>query len=110
MAIDTKDNLIPFSERTKEEARILGAKGGRASGETRRRKRTLKEELLLILEQGDNQKKVSTALIDKCFSGDVSAIKELAILINERTEKVTNENVNMPLEEYLSKTEAEDDY
>lgn len=44
-----EDNLIPFSERTKEEARELGRKGGIASGETRRRKKTMKEQFDLLL-------------------------------------------------------------
>lgn len=44
-----EDNLIPMSERSKEEARELGRKGGIASGETRRRKRTMKEQFDLLL-------------------------------------------------------------
>lgn len=44
-----EDNLIPFSERSKEEARELGRKGGIASGETRRRKKTFKEQFDLLL-------------------------------------------------------------
>ena len=43
------DNLIPFSERSKEEARELGRKGGIASGEARRRKKTFKEQFDLLL-------------------------------------------------------------
>jgi phage terminase large subunit len=44
------DNLIPFSERTEEEARELGRKGGIKSGESRRRKRTMIEMVKLIGE------------------------------------------------------------
>lgn len=44
-----ESNLIPFSERSKEEARECGRKGGIASGETRRRKRTLKDQFELLL-------------------------------------------------------------
>lgn len=44
-----EENLIPFSERSKEEARELGRKGGIASGEARRRKREIKDSLDLLL-------------------------------------------------------------
>ena len=47
--MNNEDNLIPMSERSKEEARELGRKGGIASGEARRRKKTLKEQFDLLL-------------------------------------------------------------
>lgn len=51
------ENLIPMSERTSEEVRKIGAKGGKKSGEARRRKRTTKELLEMILsKQTDNSK------------------------------------------------------
>ena len=52
------DNLIPNSERSPEELREMGRKGGIASGEARRRKKTLKEqfELLLSLPVNPNGK------------------------------------------------------
>lgn len=42
-------NLIPMDQRSKEEARELGRKGGQASGASRRRKRSLKEAADLFL-------------------------------------------------------------
>ena len=44
-----EENLIPMSERSKEEVRELAAKGGRKSGETRRRKKTMRENLEILL-------------------------------------------------------------
>ncbi len=44
-----EENLIPTSERSKDEVREIGAKGGRASGEARRRKKAMKETLDIIL-------------------------------------------------------------
>ena len=44
-----EENLIPFSKRSKEEAREQGRIGGKASGESRRRKRSLKEAADLFL-------------------------------------------------------------
>lgn len=43
------DNLIPLSNRTKEEQRSIAQKGGIASGKARRRKRTMKEAAQLVL-------------------------------------------------------------
>lgn len=47
---DGRENLRPFSERSKEEARESGRKGGIASGQARREKADLKRQLLLFLE------------------------------------------------------------
>jgi hypothetical protein len=43
------DNLIPVTERTKNEAREISRKGGKASGESRRRRASMREALTVIL-------------------------------------------------------------
>lgn len=53
-----------------EEAREIGRKGGLASAEARKRKKTLKEELLLLLEDGDLQQRLSLALIKEALEGN----------------------------------------
>ena len=63
-----KENLRPVS--SKEEARERGRKGGLASGESRRKRKTLKEELLLMLSDGDIQQKISLALINEAINGN----------------------------------------
>ena len=65
-----KDNLRPVS--STEEARERGRKGGLASGEARRKRKTLKEELLLMLSDGDIQEKISVALINEAINGNNS--------------------------------------
>lgn len=52
-----KDNLIPCSERSKEEARELGRKGGIASGKARLRNKHGKElvRALLSMQEADPQ-------------------------------------------------------
>lgn len=45
------DNLIPNTERTAEEIRRNCSKAGKASGESRRRKKELKECLEILLEK-----------------------------------------------------------
>ena len=63
-----EQNLKPVS--SKKEARERGRKGGLASGEARRKRKTLKEELLLMLSDGDIQQKISLALINEAINGN----------------------------------------
>ena len=63
-----KENLRPVS--STEEARERGRKGGLASGVARRKRKTLKEELLLMLSDSDIQQKISLALINEAINGN----------------------------------------
>ena len=57
---NSKENLIPLDERTKEEQRKIAQQGGIASGKARRRKRSMKEaaQLILNLPAKENQRKL----------------------------------------------------
>ena len=97
------DNLIPMDERTQEEARELGRKGGIASGIARRRKRALKEAADLYLslpvsdkrtanrlarrgidpEDIDNQMLVIAGLTDAAACGDAKAAAVLFKALGE---------------------------
>lgn len=97
-------NLIPMDQRSQSEARELGREGGRASGESRRRKKSLREaaELYLSLpvsdkrkwnklsEEGvppedvDNQMAIIAGLTIKAVKGDAKAAKVLFDLIGEQ--------------------------
>lgn len=63
MAIKGQENLIPMSERTKEEVREIAQKGGIASGQARREKATMRETLKMMLEDipidEDNKEKLT---------------------------------------------------
>lgn len=49
MAKRKEDNLIPFtSEQNREEAKKNGVKGGKASGEARRKKKTMRELAVIV--------------------------------------------------------------
>ena len=96
-------NLIPYSERSENEARENGRKGGIASGESRRKRKLLKESMNALLELPvsstkeynalikmgidiediDNSQLIVLALFNRAKSGDVAAIKELRNLIGE---------------------------
>ena len=77
-----KENLRPVS--SKEEARERGRKGGLASGEARRKRKTLKEELLLMHSEGETQQSVTLALIEKAMSGDTKAFEVIRDTIGEK--------------------------
>lgn len=94
---------------TSEEAREMGRKGGLASAEARRKRKTLREELLALLEDGDTQNKVSVALIQSALEGNVKAFETLRdtigekpvekVMVAEVEQSVINEVESMVLEE-----------
>lgn len=103
MARKGAENLIPMSKRSKDEARKAGAKGGKASGEARRKRKALREQMLTLLElpvanrsafnkmsefgidigEIDNNTRLVYCLLQKAFTGDVAAIKEVRSVIGE---------------------------
>ena len=98
-----EQNLIPFEERTESEQREIRASGGRASGASRRRKRSLREAADLYLslpvagkrawnklardgvdpEDVDNQMAIIAGLTLKAVKGDAKAAKVLFDLVGE---------------------------
>lgn len=86
-----KEDLKPV--RTKEEARERGRRGGIKSGEVRAQRKTLKEELLLLLSQGDTQSKMSLALIQKAMNGDTKAFEIIRDSIGEKPVDKVQANV-----------------
>lgn len=92
-----------------EEARKWGAKGGKASAEARRQRKTLRENMELLLnlevtsikdfnkltamgiplEDIDNSMLLTAALFKRAAGGDVMAYKEIRDLIGE---SAANEN------------------
>ena len=79
-----EQNLKPFNELTENEQRAIASAGGKASGEARRKRKTLKEELLLMLSEGETQRSVTLALIEKAMSGDTKAFEVIRDTIGEK--------------------------
>lgn len=93
--------------RTKEEARERGRKGGIKSGEKRRERKTIREELLLLLSTGNNQKKMSVAVLEKAMAGDTKAFEVIRDTIGEKpVEKVQAEVTNY--EEFLKAVDGDE--
>lgn len=91
-------NLKPI--RTKSEAREKGKKGGKKSGEVRAQRKTLKEELIALLETKIEdktiQEKISFSLIQEAISGNVKAFETIRDTIGEKPiEQI--QNINPPV-------------
>ena len=84
-----EENLIPFNQMTEEKQREIARMGGIASAEARKRRKTLKEELIALLETNDNNNKISLALLQKALKGDIQAFTTIRDTIGEKpTDKV----------------------
>lgn len=79
-----EQNLISLADRTTSEKREIAKKGGKASGKSRQARKTLKEELLLLLSKGDTQEKVSLAVLQKAINGDTKAFEVIRDTIGEK--------------------------
>lgn len=106
-----EQNLIPMEQRSPEEAREMGRKGGRASGESRRRKKSLREaaELYLSLpvanrrawnkisaegvdpDDIDNQMAMIIGLTQKAVKGDAKAAKIIVDLLDKQMGKTADD-------------------
>ena len=94
-------NLIPTTELTENERRELARKGGIASGEARRRRKQLREDLLAMLDEevefktkdGQSVKAtvqagVARKLIKQASEGNLKAIELMAKLTGEFENRV----------------------
>ena len=95
-----EQNLKPV--KTKKEARERGRKGGIASGKAKRARKTLKEELIALLEHGDTQEKISLAMIQEALQGNTKAFEVIRDTIGEKpTDKIEaelNTDINITIE------------
>ena len=123
-----EQNLIPMEQRSPEEAREMGRKGGRASGVSRRRKKSLREAADLYLslpvsnrrawnkisaegvdpDDIDNQMAMIIGLTQKAINGDAKAAKIIVDLIGpERKEDSAMEKLDNLLKEFKDAVKSE---
>ena len=95
-------NLIPNSKRTPSELREQTSKGGKKSGEARRRKKSMREKMKLLLslpacdndmeqlhaigvdtEDSDNEMVILKGLFLKAAEGDVAAVREIRNILGK---------------------------
>lgn len=86
MSMSAETNLIPI--RSVNEAREKGKKGGKKSGEARRKKKSLRERLeaLLATRKDDMEAAdaITIALLEKALTGDVRAYEVIRDTIGEK--------------------------
>lgn len=122
-------NLIPLDQRTESERREIAASGGRASGASRRRKRSLKEAADLYLslsptdkrlwnkisksgvapEDIDNQMAMIIGLTERAILGDAKAAKVIIDLLGESGRDQPSSGENNLLEAIQSMGEINTD-
>ena len=82
-------NLIPVTKRTPREQKEISSKGGIASAEAKRARKTLKETLLMMLEEGNTQNDITLALLQKALNGDTKAYEVIRDTVGEKpTDKI----------------------
>ena len=97
-----EQNLIPTTQRSKSEARELGAKGGRASGVARREKKILREAALAVIDADpDAPVAIVRKLVENAKKGSLGAIDQLAKLLGEYQQEPTVQN-NTQINNYNS--------
>ena len=92
-----RKDLIPVTERTKEEAKRISRKGGIASGKARRAKRDIKAYLDILLDMDlqtkdgklmQGSERIATALFTKAANGDLTAIQKVLDLKYPKEQKI----------------------
>ena len=114
MANKGQENLIPMSERSKDEVRELGQKGGFRSGEVRREKATMKATLEMLLngtsKNGKTYRELATlGLLKGAINGNAQnyrTILETLGELNQAKEDKTQQELSK-VEELLEKIKDE---
>lgn len=84
---------------TSKEARVNGAKGGKASQKAQKARKTLREELIALLSDGNTQEKISVSLIAQALEGNTKAFEVIRDTIGEKpVERVEQTNIEISVE------------
>lgn len=132
-------NLVPINERTKSEQREIASAGGKASGKSRRRKKSLKQKMQLLLslppaendqtelsamgvdpDDMDNEMVLVKALFIAAAAGDTRAFDRIQdvlgrsvareeLALKKQEAKKRNTPSNGKLEELISGLQEEQD-
>lgn len=106
-------NLIPINKRTKSEQREYAKKGGQRSGEVRRQRKAMREQMELLLslpvineehkalmeqlgideDNMDNQMLLIMAMYQKAAKGDLEAFREIKSVVSDMGKNSTSDRV-----------------
>lgn len=123
------ENLIPFNKRSKDEAREYGSKGGKASGESRRRKAAMRDTMnrlltmqaeveglsdILRADGGEStyEELITMAMIEKALRGDVNAFNAIKATVGQTDKSTTDleeQNLRMAAQKAKMGVDDEDD-
>ena len=123
------ENLIPFSKRSKDEAREYGSKGGTASGESRRRKAAMRDTMnrlltmqaeveglsdILRADGGEStyEELITMAMIEKALRGDVNAFNAIKATVGQTDKSAVDleeQNLRMAAQKAKMGVDEEDD-
>lgn len=122
-----EQNLIPFNKRTEREQREYAKKGGKKSGEVRRKRKAMKEQMEMLLslpfkqsealdfmqylgieeDNLDNQMALIVAMYSKALKGDVQAFNTIREVVQD--EKTVKDEDRVQIINDLPNEEEEDD-
>lgn len=99
-----EENLINLRDRSPEERKEIARKGAEATNKLLKERKTFREELLILLSQGDTQKRISLAMLEKAMKGDTKAFEVLRDTVGEKpVDKVEADvgitNINIKLDD-----------
>lgn len=123
-----EQNLIPWNKRTEKEQREYARKGGKKSGEVRRRRKAMKEQMEMLLslpfkqsegldfmkdlgieeDDLDNQMALIVALYGKALKGDVQAFNTIRE-VTQDDKTVSQEDRVQIINDLPNEEEEEDD-
>ena len=125
-----EENLIPyrFNKRSANEARENGSKGGKKSGEVRRKRKAMKEQMEMLLtlpvknqeqhsfiaslgineKEIDNQMALIVAMYAKALKGDVQAFNAIRE-VTQDDKNVSQEDRVQIINDLLNEEDEEDD-
>ena len=111
MANKGQENLIPMSERTKEEQKKIAKMGGIRSGEVRKEKATMKATLEMLLNEtnknGKTYRELATlGLLKGAINGNAQNYKTILETLGELN-KMEQDNEITKVDELLNKLEDE---
>lgn len=106
-----EQNLIPWNKRTENEQREYARQGGQKSGEVRRKRKAMKEQMEMLLslpfkqekqlkfmkslgieeKEIDNQMAIMVAMYGKALKGDVQAFNSIREVVQDE-KNVNKEN------------------
>ena len=96
------DNLIKNEDLTPEQRRENARKAGLASAEAKKKRKTLREELLALLETNQHQEKMSLALIKQALAGNTKAFEVIRDSIGEKPSDKVEMEQTKPFEVNIS--------